>query len=167
MANRRDTYAGDEMVDVFDKASEVQTDPNFRNQTVGNRIKRILGDGEYLEDGSGQRQPGSDVQDPYGSAVKPKGVPYWDKVPETEAEKSLYQGVHIHSEDNPLGLHTHIPGGKLGGGHGHSPSNPHGVHFHGPDLTGTQGHSVDGRHIHKVNQNMPAGPHEHQPGNFA
>lgn len=160
MTTRRECYDGSQLYDVFDKAAEANDDPNFYNQAVGDRIRRALGDDE-----SGQRLPGSDVQDPRGSAVKPEAK-HWTKVPSTDEEKALYFGVHIHSEDNPLGLHTHVPGGDLTGGHTHSPSNPQGVHFHGPELTGTQGRQVDGRHLHEVGENMPGGKHKHLPENF-
>lgn len=172
MTERRDGYGGNELFGLFDKAADRTDDPNLRNQHVGNQIKRVLSNHlpsqEGLDDdgGQGQRQPGTDVQDPYGSIVKPKGVPVWKKVPETDAEKSLYYGDHIHSEDNPLGLHTHVPGGSLAGGHTHGPDNPHGQHYHGDNPNQYGGRTIDGRHIHEVGKNMPCGSHEHMPQNF-
>lgn len=172
MTDRRKEYGGGELFDVLSKAGEEIANPNLRNEHVGNQIKRVLSDympsEEGIDDdgGQGQRQPGTDVQDPYGSAVKPKGVPVWKKKPETEAEKSLYYGDHIHDESNPLGLHTHIPGGTLGGGHTHGPDNPHGQHYHGEGPRQYGGRTLDGRHIHKVGVNMPCGGHEHTPQNF-
>jgi hypothetical protein len=105
----------------------------------------------------------SDSDDPYSSQVKPKGVPVWNHPPATEAEEALYYGVHIHSESNPLGLHTHVPGGKLSGGHSHGPQNVFGGHHHRgniPDMA-----MVDGNHTHD-GKNYPNGSHEHCPENF-
>lgn len=172
MTDRREAYGGDELFDIFDKAGEQGEDPNLRNAHVGNQIKRSLSkhlpsnEGLDNDGGQGQRQLGTDVQDPYGSAVKPKGVPTWTKVPETDSEKSLYYGDHIHDQSNPLGLHTHVPGGSMGGGHTHGPDNPHGQHFHGEEIPQYGGRTLDGRHIHEVGKNMPCGSHEHMPGNF-
>lgn len=170
MTERRDSYGGDELFDVFDKASERSDDANFRDNQEAARARRLLAkhESEGIDDdgGQGQRQMGTDVQDPYGSEVKPQGVPVWKKVPETPAEKSLYYGDHIHDESNPLGLHTHVPGGAMGGGHTHGPDNPHGQHFHGENIKQYGGKTLDGRHIHEVGKNMPCGGHEHMPENF-
>ena len=105
----------------------------------------------------------SDVGDPYGYQLKPKGVTSWDHKPSTPQEESLYYGVHIHTESNPLGLHTHIPGSKIGGGHSHGPQNRFGAHHHrigSQDMT-----IVDGDHTHD-GKNYPDGGHEHCPDNF-
>ena len=106
---------------------------------------------------------GIPAEDPYGHQLKPKGVPVWSHPPSTPAEEALYHGVHIHSESNPLGLHTHVPGGKSGGAHTHSPSNRFGTHHHkrNPgDMT-----DVDGHHEHG-GVNYPDGKHDHHPENF-
>jgi hypothetical protein len=111
------------------------------------------------------RLPGSaETGDPYGYHVKPEGVPYWDQPPSTEEEWNLYYGVHIHSESNPLGLHTHIRGGKMGGGHTHGPQNRFGVHHHKTEevQVNTTG---DGHHTHE-GENFPGGKHNHRPENF-
>jgi hypothetical protein len=103
--------------------------------------------------------PGSsDTGSGYDHAVKPKGVPAWSRMPASDAEKALYYGVHIHSESNPLGLHTHVPGGQMSGGHSHGPQNRLGVHTH------TESGSLDGKHVHK--HNHPDGGHSHMPENF-
>lgn len=114
--------------------------------------------------GGVRRNPGTDIADPYGSLLKPTNVPVWDHPPLTPAEEALYFGVHIHSESNPLGLHTHITGGTAGGGHSHGPQNRFGSHTHqvGIPLYGRQ---LDGSHVHD-GENMPAGPHTHCPENF-
>ena len=39
-------------------------------------------------------------------------------------------GLHTHDEDNPFGLHSHYPGGPLGGAHVHTAQNPLGHHTH-------------------------------------
>jgi len=39
-------------------------------------------------------------------------------------------GLHTHDESNPLGLHSHYPGGPLGGAHTHTAQNPLGHHTH-------------------------------------
>ena len=112
------------------------------------------------------RRPGSDDRgDPYGSQIKPKGVPVWTHKPVTPAEEALYYGDHIHSESNPLGLHTHVPGGSLSGGHSHSPQNIFGVHHHKDDSTYTGPVSLDGTHTHE-GKNYPDGSHDHEPDNF-
>jgi hypothetical protein len=110
------------------------------------------------------REPGgTDPGDPYGYAVKPAGTPVWSRPPATPEEEALYYGVHLHSESNPLGLHTHVPGGELRGGHSHSPQNRFGSHHHSaspPDMAGLDGkHTHDGKHY-------PDGCHEHHPDNF-
>lgn len=106
---------------------------------------------------------GTPVEDPYSHLLKPKGVPVWNHPPATPAEEALYYGVHIHSESNPLGLHTHVPGGGSGGAHSHSPSNRFGTHHHKTnpgDMT-----DVDGHHEHG-GVNYPDGKHDHHPENF-
>jgi hypothetical protein len=105
----------------------------------------------------------ADTGDPYGYSKKPTGVPVWTKPPHTDEEKALYYGVHLHSDSNPLGLHTHVPGGKLTGGHSHGPQNRFGAHHHydgTPEMA-----QVDGNHTHD-GANHPDGGHEHTPGNF-
>ena len=110
---------------------------------------------------------GSDTGDPYDSKIKPKNVPVWDHVPANEEEKSLYYGVHLHSESNPLGLHTHVPGGKMAGAHTHGPQNRFGVHHHqnAEDNPENYAETLDGRHVHD-GHNFPDGCHEHLPINF-
>lgn len=108
---------------------------------------------------------GSNPDDPRSSIKKPAGK-YWTKVPETEGEKSIYFGLHIHTQENPLGLHSHIPGGPLSGGHTHGPGNKYGEHFHGPNAQDRNMVTIDGKHIHKLGENMPSGPHEHCPELF-
>jgi hypothetical protein len=122
---------------------------------------------DYMPDELGEggvvSTPGTDIADPYGSQIKPKGVPVWDKPPVTPEEEAIYFGVHIHSESNPLGLHSHVPNGTPSGGHTHGPSNRFGSHNHNQDGYGT----VDGSHTHEQGVNMPCGPHVHCPENFA
>jgi hypothetical protein len=120
---------------------------------------------DELGEGGVRRTPGTDIADPYGSQVKPKGVPVWDRPPVTPEEEAIYYGNHIHSESNPLGLHSHVPGGTPGGGHGHGPQNRFGSHHHqsGEPLYGI---SLDGSHVHD-GANFPDGSHNHCPENFA
>ena len=110
---------------------------------------------------------GSDSGDPYDSQIKPKDVPVWDHAPATPAEEDLYYGVHLHSESNPLGLHTHVPGGSMAGGHTHGPQNRFGVHHHQSvaDNPEQYAETVDGKHTHEGN-NFPDGNHDHLPINF-
>ena len=110
---------------------------------------------------------GSDSGDPYDSQLKPKDVPVWDHTPATPAEEDTYFGVHIHSESNALGLHTHVPGGTLAGGHTHGPQNRFGVHHHqsAADNPEQYAETVDGKHTHE-GENFPAGRHDHLPENF-
>jgi len=106
------------------------------------------------------RLPGSsDTGDPYGYLVKPNANSKWTKPPMSDEDKALYYGVHIHTESNPLGLHTHNPGGPLEGGHTHGPQNRFGEHTH----TGTS--SIDGKHTHE-GKHYPDGCHEHRPEHF-
>lgn len=111
-----------------------------------------------------EKTPGTDIADPYASVLKPKGVPVWDHVPSDEVEEALYYGVHIHSESNPLGLHTHVPGGILGGGHTHGPQNRVGSHSH-KKLEPNKSMQIDGAHTHC--ENHLDGDHFHVPENFA
>lgn len=109
------------------------------------------------------KTPGTDIIDPYASIVKPKGVPTWDHCPVDDKEEAIYYGKHIHSESNPLGLHSHVIGGKLSGGHSHGPQNRAGAHHHKKDAMSVL---IDGAHVHDVGRNHPDGWHEHMPENF-
>lgn len=108
--------------------------------------------------------PGTDIADPYGSAIKPKNVPVWDHHPANEAEEAIYLGTHIHSESNPLGLHSHVIGGSLSGAHSHGPQNRFGGHHHKKDAGSMS--MIDGSHVHEAGRNHPDGEHEHCPENF-
>ena len=123
-------------------------------------LKRANADIYHENDGV-RRNSGTDIMDPYGSLIKPKGVPVWDHAPINEKEEAIYFGLHIHSESNPLGLHTHVIGGKLSGGHSHGPQNRFGAHSHTKDGYGL----VDGVHTHD-GANCPDGGHNHVPENF-
>jgi hypothetical protein len=50
-------------------------------------LKRASADGcempDELGEGGVRRTPGTDIADPYGSQVKPKGVPVWERPPAT------------------------------------------------------------------------------------
>ena len=102
--------------------------------------------------------------------IKPKQN-YWDKVPDSAEEKALYMGFHVHSADNPFGLHTHVPGGKLTGAHVHGPQNRSGMHTHAEFDTALLGVNVkigmiqlDGNHVHL--HNHIDGGHMHCPEAF-
>jgi hypothetical protein len=123
-------------------------------------LKRSSGD-SYMKEGV-PRTPGTDIADPYGSQVKPKDVPVWTKTPVSPEEEMAYYGLHIHDESNPLGLHSHVMGGKPSGGHSHGPQNRFGSHTHKESGYGI----VDGSHTHEAAVNMPCGPHNHCPENF-
>lgn len=109
--------------------------------------------------------PGTDIADPYGSILKPKNVPVWDHYPATPEECAIYGGVHIHDESNPLGLHSHVIGGKLSGGHSHGPQNRFGSHHHRKQAI-EMSITIDGSHVHEHGRNHPDGEHEHCPENF-
>ncbi len=111
----------------------------------------------------------ADPGDRTGHEVKPD-APYWTSVPVTEEEKTIYYGRHIHTPDNPLGLHSHVPGGPLLGGHTHGPQNRLGAHHHkevSDDAADPKAYMIDGHHVHQTGTNMPCGSHEHVPENFA
>lgn len=162
----------DAFSDALDRADAIRTDPeaagfvNIEDYLAFKAEQRAIADSLDDKSKTWPEQPGSDGVDPYGHVVKPKGVKYWSTVPSTDAEKAVYYGLHIHSEDNPLGLHSHIPGGAPTGGHSHGPQNRFGVHHHkGEGASPTQ---LDGKHAHEPGENMPSGPHEHvYPENFA
>lgn len=118
-----------------------------------------------IKHGGVPRNPGTDIADPYGTSMKPKNVNVWDHHPINQEEESIYAGVHIHSESNPLGLHTHMLKGTLGGGHSHGPQNRLGGHHHKKDAVEMSVH-LDGAHVHEANRNHPDGEHEHCPENF-
>jgi hypothetical protein len=111
----------------------------------------------------GYHKNGTPKDDPYGAGKKPAGVPVWDHAPATPAEEALYYGTHIHSESNPLGLHSHVPGGTQGGGHNHGPQNRFGAHHHKSAPGGMV--QLDGEHEHG-GVNYPDGKHDHAPENF-
>ncbi len=146
------------------KADSTAKDDNINKYSNGIDYLKSRGDEEDSEC-VWPRTPGStDTGDPYDGILKPLNVPIWSKPPSSDSEKALYYGVHIHSETNPLGLHTHVPGGKLAGGHTHGPSNRFGSHHH--KSTSIQNMTnVDGKHIHE-GKNYPDGGHEHTPENF-
>lgn len=102
--------------------------------------------------------------------IKPRSN-YWDSVPETADEKALYMGFHVHSADNPFGLHTHVPGGKITGAHLHGPQNRSGMHTHAEFDSALLGVDVrigviqlDGNHVHL--HNHIDGGHTHCPEAF-
>lgn len=119
---------------------------------------------DELGEGGVRKTPGTDIADPWGSQVKPKNVPTWDKAPITPKEEAVYYGFHMHSESNPLGLHSHVMGGKASGGHSHGPQNRFGSHHHKTEKP-LYGISLDGSHVHD-GENAPAGRHCHCPENF-
>lgn len=119
---------------------------------------------DELGEGGVRETPGTDIADPYGSQIKPKGVPVWDKPPMTPEEEAIYYGVHIHSESNPMGLHSHIPGGKPSGGHSHGPQNRFGAHHHKNEKA-LYGITLDGSHTHD-GDNYAGGCHNHMSENF-
>ncbi len=162
--------------DAFEKALEsaedIQLDPNFNRFATAEHYKARSHDDEGYETKKWPRLPDSSHPgDPFGFKIKPKNVKVWTKTPITEQEKSIYDGLHIHSETNKFGLHSHFPGGKLSGGHTHSPSNRFGLHHHKEinesEITVTSGWQLDGPHTHEIGDNKPCGPHIHaNPENF-
>ena len=147
------------------RANSRSKDSSIEKYSNGVDYKKSLGDSEDESDDLWPRTPGSsDTGDPYDGILKPLNVPYWSKPPSTDEEKALYYGVHIHTETNPLGLHSHVPGGKMSGGHSHGPSNRFGVHHHKAQEIRNMT-NVDGCHIHEGN-NYPDGCHKHSPENF-
>jgi hypothetical protein len=171
----------DEEHDMFGKAlesaSDMYNDPNFDRYVDAESYKKAQAKhGVHPSVNPPQtdiwpRLPdSSDQGDPFGSKVKPKNVKVWTKKPSTDEEWAIYKGLHIHTEDNPLGLHTHIPGGTLGGGHTHGPQNRFGVHHHKEinedELTITSNFNLDGHHTHEDGENFPCGDHKHDPENF-
>lgn len=98
---------------------------------------------------------------------------YWDRPIDTDADKALYHGFHIHSKDNVYGLHAHYPGGPLSGGHKHSPQNGLGYHTHRYNADELLQFKfarpgimieLDGPHSHQ--HNAPDGGHNHSEENF-
>ncbi len=149
-------------------------DPSKRNmdrnrglqaKDFGDALSRA--DDHYSEEdmkGGVRSTPGTDIADPYGSQMKPQGVPVWDRPPVTPEEEAIYYGVHIHSESNPLGLHSHVKGGTSSGGHSHGPQNRFGSHHHKTEKP-LYGITLDGVHTHD-GANYPDGSHGHCPENF-
>jgi len=134
--------------------------------SFGDAMDRAKGSGQEMDElyvKKSHHKDGVPAEDPYGHLLKPKGVPTWSRPPATPEEEAMYYGVHIHSESNPLGLHSHIPGGSPGGAHSHGPQNRYGSHHHKAspgDMV-----QVDGDHEH-CGKNYPDGKHEHCPENF-
>jgi len=144
-------------------------------------VEKAIADDDYKYDQIGEFDTGDFGGFPRGNPVGKSDEVYnsqnidlhWTKVPETESEKALFYGYHIHSKDNPYGLHTHMPGGKLGGAHKHGPQNRLGLHTHTVDTTELDSQFlfsaqspvyIDGPHEH--GSNMPDGGHNHNPQNF-
>lgn len=135
----------------------------LQHGSFGEALKRANADIEADEAGL-PKTPGTDIVDPWSLSVKPKGVPVWDHAPIDEKEEAIYFGIHIHSESNPLGLHSHVIGGKAAGGHTHGPQNRFGAHHHKTEAP-LYGISLDGSHTHD-GCNHPDGKHNHCPENF-
>jgi hypothetical protein len=150
------------------KAAEDIKEPGFSN-----RARNHYGDYDHDYKHTAVWPRTSDSAEPgdeLGYEVKPEGES-WDAPPVTEAEKAIYYGLHIHSQSNPTGLHTHMKGGKLGGAHTHGPANRLGGHTHKDisfkkDGRWPRGYSLDGQHMHDYKANMPAGSHVHCVENF-
>jgi|KBSSwiStaDraftv2_1062776.scaffolds.fasta_scaffold00065_16 hypothetical protein len=145
--------------DVFKSAADRIKEPGFYN-------KGTRSPSQFWPRTSDSAEPG----DEHSHIVKPQGKE-WTYVPVTEEDKAIYDGLHIHTQSNPTGMHTHLKGGKSGGAHTHSPQNPLGGHTHKDidvkDRTNPQGFSIDGHHYHDYNENKPGGQHTHHPENFA
>lgn len=161
-----DGLQADAFEQALESAKSATDDPNY---------DRFATHAGYTQAGGGEekwpRLPGSDDHgDPFGNAIKPTNVKTWDHVPSTPEEKAVYQGLHIHTESNPLGLHSHMPGGNPGGAHTHGPQNRLGAHHHkeiDPEKeTNTTSYQLDGEHAHEHGENLPSGPHAHSPENF-
>jgi hypothetical protein len=151
--------------DVFKGAAKQMKQPGFFNRGRGYEIER-----ESEKDLWPRTSDSADPGDPRGHAIKPEGKE-WTYTPVTEEDKAIYDGLHIHTQSNPLGLHTHLRGGKPGGAHSHSPQNRLGGHTHkeidNVDKSNPQAFSIDGHHYHSQGENKPGGQHTHHPSNFA
>lgn len=161
--NRFPGFNPDAFDNALKKAQALSNDDIFKRSATAKDYEKVVDDKDGYWDRTGDS---SDPGDPFGYEIKPKNVRVWEKIPVTEEEKAIYNGLHIHTESNPFGLHSHFPGGTLNGGHTHSPSNRFGVHTHA-DIEDEDGlYSVDGQHTHERGENMPCGPHKHVPENF-
>jgi hypothetical protein len=98
---------------------------------------------------------------------------YWDHPITTPEDQALYDGVHMHTKDNPYGLHAHYPGGPLGGAHTHGPQDRLGYHTHRYNVEELRQFKFarpgimiqqDGPHAHQ--HNAPDGKHVHAEENF-
>ena len=142
--------------EVFGNAAKAVRSPGFKNRVRADH-------GDYEEEGI-ESNP-SERND-----IVPSPGKQWTYPPVSEEDKAIYNGLHIHTQTNPLGLHTHLKGGKLGGGHTHSPQNRLGGHTHKDidvkDIKYPRGYSIDGHHVHDFNENKPGGCHGHHPENF-
>ena len=134
----------------------------FQLDHLGDAMTRASKEMDELYVRPSYNKDGIPLDDPYGSAVKPENK-VWSKPPSTPEEEGVYYGIHIHSESNPLGLHSHFPGGPLGGGHTHGPNNRYGTHHHREQFDNMI--TLDGSHEHG-GVHYPDGKHEHSPKNF-
>lgn len=164
MANdKHKGFLDDAFEGSLERAGKLAAHPQFDEFATAEHFKKAVSDGkvnEYHGKNKWPRLPGSsDTGDPYGHLLKPATTSKWTKPPLSPEEKALYYGVHLHSESNPLGLHTHNTGGTLSGGHSHGPQNRLGVHTHQETV------SVDGKHTHEA-KNFPDGGHDHLPDHF-
>lgn len=167
LTNKNKGFLGDNLQKALERSGNLASHKDFDSFATAQDFKKIVGnEGENTyEEEFWPRLPGSsDTGDPYGYKIKPEVNSKWTRPPSSDEEKALYYGVHIHTESNPLGLHTHNPGGKLSGGHSHGPQNRFGVHHH-KDEEILHGISLDGKHIHE-GKHYPDGKHEHCPENF-
>lgn len=99
---------------------------------------------------------------------------HWKEAPSSDEDKAIFYGYHVHSKDNPYGLHTHVRGGELGGHHKHGPQNRLGHHTHSVDITNLPTGMLIGRQSavyidgpHEHGSMAPDGGHNHRPQNFA
>lgn len=163
-------FLHDAFEETLRRAGSIAKRPEFDDFASAEDVRQAVADGDLncKDDCKTEiwpRQPGSsDTGDPRGHLVKPTATSKWTHPPATDEEKALYHGVHMHTESNPLGLHTHNPGGKLSGGHSHGPQNRFGVHHHKSEKP-LYGVNLDGAHTHE-GRNHPDGCHDHIPENF-
>jgi hypothetical protein len=156
-------FNGDHLAEALESAEDMRSDENFDNFVGVEKFKQAKANSD---EGYWPRLPGSADVDPRGHILKPTNTKHWDRVPATPAEQAVYHGLHIHTTDNPLGLHSHVIGGTMGGGHSHGPQNRFGVHHHRDEDGSIAAPQLDGRHTHEAGDNMPSGSHEHRPENF-
>lgn len=100
-----------------------------------------------------------DIQKRYTQGLLPEEEKLLDE--QFKRDESPSPGYHIHSEENPTGIHRHTSKDSIDGEHRHTVMNPGGEHVHGL----FEGQAlIDGSHTHGGSYDLGWHRHESKEG---